>query len=1159
MLLKAREILWVLVVVAVHLTATQSPAQAAPATNDFSSQLVEFAGKVEITPAASNHWQLAITNQFLYPGDRLRTAVDSRATLRLSDRSVIRINQSTLIEIQPPMPPARRRFGLKHGALYFLNREQPAAVEFETPLATGAIRGTEFLLTVTAADSTTLLALLDGAVELHTSNEKLALVSGQQVLVQSGQSPKLTAILPAANLIQWCFYYPGVLNPAELAFTAADKSGFAKSLAAYTSGDLLAALAAAPDEAVLRSDATDLYLAALKLGVGQLEAVQQLLVLRTNAPPATALREIIAAVGFQEIIGLAAPTTSSEWLARSYYLQSRSQLPAALAAAKHATELAPDFGFAWARTAELEFGFDHRRAARAALNRARQLAPRHAQAVALEGFLALEENHPRTALEHFDRALGLDGALPSAWLGRALALEQLGDAAAGRCNLQIAAALEPNRGLFRSYLGKAWSQSGQDTLAEKDFALAQKLDPSDPTAWLYSALHRHQTHQINDAVRDLEHSRELNNNRSVFRSREQLDRDRAARSADLAAIYGTAGLTEVSDLAASRAVQESYTDFSGHLFLARSLQAREDPARYDLRFETARQSELLIANLLAPAGGGNLSQLLSQQEHLQNFAARPFGISALTEYGSRGDWSESATAFGAQNGLSYSLDAQYVLQNGQRANQDREDFFGAFSAKQQLTPEDGVYFQANYFHSRSGDLAQHYDPASAILGLRATEEQSPNLYAGWHHEWSPGSHTLLLLARLTDQLSLTNPQPSLLFLRQNAGGIYGAERDFFHTLNQVSDFTLYSAELQQIWETPAHSLIVGGRYQQGSVETHAMLTQTFGSTVNESVSPNLERINGYGYYQWTPISALRFIAGLSYDELTFARNVDLPPVRVDTDTRSLLSPKVGLTFQPWAGGWLRSAWTRSLGGLYFDNSIRLEPAQVAGFTDAFRSLIPESAEGIVPGTRFETWGVGFDQMLPHGTYLGVGAEWLKSDGARDVGAFSNSIVFILFPDAPTTTRQTLDFQERSLSAYVNQLVGKYWSAGARYRVSAVELTGRFPDLAGVGGIADLNQDERSVLHQAQLFLLFNHPTGVFGGWSSSWYHQHNSGYSPGRPSDDFWQHDVFVGYRFPHRRAELRLGVLNVTDQDWRLNELNLHSELLARHRAFTASFRFNF
>jgi len=1127
-----------------------------PAANTFSSQLVEFAGKVEVIFGTSNDWHPAVTNQLLHPGDRLRTAADSRATLRLSDRSIVRVNQSTLLELQAPSQPARRRFSLKHGALYFLDREKPADVEFNTPLATGAIRGTEFLLTVATADGATRLALLDGAVELQTATEQLAVTNGQQAVVAPGQPARLTAVLPAANLIQWCFYYPGVLNPADLNFTDEEKSALAQSLADNASGDLLRALADVPEEFDARSDATRTYFAALKLAVGQVEPAETLLapVGESGAP----LRELIAAVKFQPVTTPHLHTNSSAWLACSYYQQSRSQLSAALAAARRATELAPEFGFAWERVAELEFGFEHRQAAKAALKRARELCPRNAQAVALEAFMLLDENNPRAARDRFDEALALDGALPTAWLGRALVQEQLGEVEAGRRDLQTAAALEPQRGLFRSYLGKAWSQSSQDQLAGKEFALAEKLDPADPTAWLYSALHRHQTHQINDAVRDLEHSVALNDNRSVFRPQLQLDRDRAMRSADLAAIYDTAGLTEVSERAANRAVEEAYSDFSGHLFRAQSLDAREDPNRFDLRLETARESELLVANLLAPPGGGNLSQLLSQQDHLQYFGTRPFGLSTLTEYGSRGDWSESATLFGQARGFSYALDAQYLAQTGQQVNNDAEDYRFSFQAKQQVTASDSAYLQVGYYHGESGDVAQHYDPANSLPGLRASEEQNPNVYVGWHHEWSPGSHTLFLFARLTDSFTFTNPAPSVLFIRQSGGVNLSVQPDPFFTLHQQSDFTLYSGELQQIFESPYHALIIGGRYQHGTVDTQSTLTRTFGAMTDQTTSPSLERINGYGYYQWRPITEFRFTAGLSYDDLTFPRNVDLPPVRRDEAHRSLLGPKVGFTLEPWRDGWLRGGWTRSLGGLYFDNSIRLEPTQVAGATDAFRSLIPESVEGLVPGTKFETWTLGFDQSLPGGTYFGVGAELLKSDGTRDVGAFTNSISFIPIPNSPTTTRQSLGFEERSISAYVNQLIGRDWSVGARYRVSRAELNTSFPDLAGLAGLSALVQNERALLQHAQLYLLFNHPSGIFGEWSSDWYQQSNRGYTPDLPGDDFWQHNFFLGYRFPHRHAELRLGILNLTDRDYRLNPLNLQSEL-ARRRTFTASLRINF
>jgi outer membrane receptor protein involved in Fe transport len=73
-----------------------------------------------------------------------------------------------------------------------------------------------------------------------------------------------------------------------------------------------------------------------------------------------------------------------------------------------------------------------------------------------------------------------------------------------------------------------------------------------------------------------------------------------------------------------------------------------------------------------------------------------------------------------------------------------------------------------------------------------------------------------------------------------------------------------------------------------------------------------------------------------------------------------------------------------------------------------------------------------------------------------------------------------------------------------------------------------------------------------------WTGQSNYHYDPDIPGDDFWQFNLFAGYRFPRRRAELTFGLLNLTDQDYRLNPLNLYLEL-PRQRTLLVSLRFNF
>jgi outer membrane receptor protein involved in Fe transport len=99
---------------------------------------------------------------------------------------------------------------------------------------------------------------------------------------------------------------------------------------------------------------------------------------------------------------------------------------------------------------------------------------------------------------------------------------------------------------------------------------------------------------------------------------------------------------------------------------------------------------------------------------------------------------------------------------------------------------------------------------------------------------------------------------------------------------------------------------------------------------------------------------------------------------------------------------------------------------------------------------------------------------------------------------------------------------------------------------------------KAILHQVNLFALAYHPSGLFGQAETIWSQQSNQGYNPDIPGDDFWQINLFVGYRFPRRQAEVRVGVLNITDRDYRLNPLNLTPDL-PRDRTLLVSLRFHF
>jgi len=997
---------------------------------------------------------------------------------------------------------------------------------------------------------------------LHSAADELQLQKGEEVSLAPNQPPRKTVLVNANRQIQWALYYPVVVYPEELALNAGEQQSLREVLANYRDGDFLGALAAWPESSGTNSPGAGILHAQLLLAVGRAGEAQPLLAAVPPNPAAAALSKLIAVVRGERPASTVDDQSASEQLATSFAFQSNANLERARAAARRAVELAPQFGPAHERLAELEFAFGKHRQSLAELKQALALAPRLAPALALQGFVLLEQGHLRAAQASFDQARQLDAALGSAWLGRGLCLMRNRSFAEARAAFQAAAGLEPQRSLFRSYLGKAAGELGDAKAAEKEFRLAKQLDPEDPTAWLYSALHLWQENQLNAAIRDLEKSSDLNDNRSVFRSRLLLDEDRSVRSANLAAIYDDAGLSEISRHTAERSVAEDYANFSGHLFLADSYQALQNANRYDLRLETARQSELLVANLLAPPGAGNLSQVLSEQERLRFFGQRPFGVSSLTSYDSRGDWSQLGTVFGSAGGFSYAFDAAYESMNGQRVNNDSESRDFALTMKQRVTADDEAYVQIRDFRTEAGDIAPLYDPQAAKVGFRVAEKQEPDLLAGWHHAWAPGVHTLLLVSRLEDQLNYRDPQADPIFLFQSGGVTRAIQQPPVgppFTNDFSSRFLLYSVEAQQIVQTPRQSLVVGGRWQGGTDREHARLSRDFAGVItDQDARDSFSRGNLYAYESLRLSSSLQLVAGIAYDHLAYPENTDIVPISFHETSREQISPKVGILFEPWRHGLLRANYTRSLGGLFFDNSVRLEPTEVGGFNQAFRSLIPESAAGLLPGAHFESAGIGFDQSLAGETWLGVEVQWLTSDGRREAGVLTNSL-FLAIPDSPGVTSQTLNYRERNLSAYAARLLGDYFSVSARYRVSEATLVGAFPEIpSSAGGLSQLVQNEQAVLHQVSLDVNFHHPCGIFAQWDSTGYWQSSSGYVPTLGAADFWQHNFLVGYRFPKRMAEIRVGVLNLASQDYRLNPLNLDADL-PRARTAIASLRLNF
>ncbi len=382
-------------------------------------------------------------------------------------------------------------------------------------------------------------------------------------------------------------------------------------------------------------------------------------------------------------------------------------------------------------------------------------------------------------------------------------------------------------------------------------------------------------------------------------------------------------------------------------------------------------------------------------------------------------------------------------------------------------------------------------------------------------------------------------------------------------------FDIYSAEIQHILQTERNTLLLGGRWQQGTIETDATLNMirpnadNYGGfatpAADQHVESDYRRTGLYAYDYWKVLPNLTLIGGVAWDAIDHPDNFRNPPVNDVQRNDENLSGKFGFTYEPCRWITLRGVAAEGMGGLTFDESVRLEPVQLAGFNQAYRTVISESLAGSVEAPLYQICGLSAEGSLPTRTWWGVSVGLIDQEVTRTLGTFTgyDSGAFTN-PDAgqfnstvyfPSGTRQHLDYREESLGITLNQLLGDEFAIGLGYRATRSELTTRFPELDSQPG-SDLTDE--ATLQELSLYANWNSPTGFFAHVEANGFHQdldddpaRTAAGSPSHAGDEFVQFNAWAGYRFDRNLCELTMGVLNLGGTDYQLSPLNPH----ARHR----------
>src|SRR5262245_6473898 len=576
-------------------------------------RIIALQGNVEIQRAGQTAWAaVKRLDTEVCADDRLRTDGLSRAVVFLQPETYVRLDQNTVIRLkQTDKEIEVEFFGAEFadslrgappgGAGYFVTRF-PKKFKVTTPHMNAAVEGTEFMVQVKS--EATKLTVLEGKVSsqsVATGNTQLV-AAGQSVASGAAGPTAIETVVKPQDAVQWVLRYPPISDQS-------DTSGISRAEQLLRAGSVEEALAAIDAELAANPSGSDAH----------------------------ALRAVIQVAKNDKAGALASARDAAEldagnyraWLALSYAQQAGFELEAALESARKAERLRADSALVHARVAELLLSLGDVREAEEAARRAIMANPAESNAHSILAFVYLAQADSESARSSFDAAIDRESFSSLPRLGLGLAMIRDGKLVAGRKLIEIAVALDPSNSLLRSYVGKAYYEENtpdRDVLAATQFGMATALDASDPTPYFYAAMLEFSTSRPAEALVSLDKSSELNDNRAIFRSRQLLDSDLAARNASQAIVYNELGFHQSGLVSAAESLAVDPGSGSAHRFLADIYAATP-------RYEIARASELLQSQLRQPLGAPALQAQLSNDILFKNAFFGPSSV-GLNEFNS---------------------------------------------------------------------------------------------------------------------------------------------------------------------------------------------------------------------------------------------------------------------------------------------------------------------------------------------------------------------------------------------------------------------------------------------------------------------------------------------------------------------------------------------
>ncbi len=1066
-------------------------------------------------------------------GDELVTGEPGRVAVELPDGSYIRVASGSTLRIIPE----EKKLGLFEGALHFLSHAEKHPV-IVTEQVTASIRGTEFTLVTSKLETT--ISMFSGTVAASGKGGEAQLVAGQGAHFKQGRAPEIFAVLASERSVQWSMFVPFALDGSESPLGL-------KAIELYRSGDVKGALGSLAISAGRNPCGPDGILRARILltsgdpegGIGGLTSCVDLSVpsdLRASAQTALSTAKLMqgdvaAADRLSEEALSVEPTSQNARLARSFVLQERGDLEGALSLFEGVSDAE-----GIARRAELLFMLGRVPDAREILE---GLAKRSWYADSVYGFVLMADRSFQEAEQAFNRALAEQPGAGLPRVGLGIIKVNRNDLAGARSEFERATVLEPSRSLYRSYLGKDYFEDDLYSGAHPEYQRAMELDPNDPTPYLYRSFMRVAENDLVGALGDINKARELSGSRNVYRSKFLLDQDSAMQSASVGRVYQQLGFKERGRIEAVTAITGDYTNPTAHRLLS---QTQEDLFAAD-----TIASEQRISNLFSPLSVNVVDSIgtgVSLNEYSQLFERDGWRTALNSFYGSASDVARSGVLSTYKNeNVVLGLSADGSIGDGPSSTPRSSAGTLGFSFQGQPSWADRFLVEGRGIFTGNTDFDQSVDAMNGHVS------------AAYLHKFSPGVTGIVQSAYDRERENKHNP-------------FYDQSTFYSEITNGDLQSDLVTTLLDQRTKRYETNVVTEAQLIAKLDRVNSILTLRNNSTGldsyenSEILSDSLGRLDGAGAHlrsngpvnltgnsvsylgDYAAIDAVHLQFGGEFESIEWASQ-DEAPFSSNSSSRSLLSPKAGIVFNPSRAVVARVGYGDSLGKGSRTDLISIEPTMIGGITQRYNDLA---------GTKSQNLGFGLDLHPRESTFFG--AEWTRRWLAENRSAAISEYVFDYDQGRGYSTvdlgeNYDVPIGQDLLSVYGYEVLSKSLVGGVDYRFVKQDIN--------APNDGSLTND-----HRGTAFTRYFFQNGFFLQGSAAYRYQDRrnvalSGEQPSNGSDGAWLMGAGVGYRLPTRHGLILLDLQNIFGQDISLDQTTYFNEPVFNDPTVRLTANFNF